>query len=165
MSLAEVRDQIATKIQSLIEDTGLSHFATSAGESDRWYWAAPLLLDRYDESTRKQTEEWLQEVDETDIADFFGTGKDEQRRGEASSKEKHFAEFRKCSENPNEAGLGTLPADLPIVLADMAIASPANVALRSFCDQVEHGDEIERCLLYTSPSPRDKRQSRMPSSA
>ena len=24
---------------------------------------------------------------------------------------------------------------------------------------------IDRCLLYTSPSPRDKRQSRMPSSA
>ena len=26
-------------------------------------------------------------------------------------------------------------------------------------------NEIELCLLYTSPSPRDKRQSRMPSSA
>ena len=26
-------------------------------------------------------------------------------------------------------------------------------------------DEFESCLLYTSPSPRDKRQSRMPSSA
>ena len=25
--------------------------------------------------------------------------------------------------------------------------------------------EVEVCLLYTSPSPRDKRQSRMPSSA
>ena len=25
--------------------------------------------------------------------------------------------------------------------------------------------ELEDCLLYTSPSPRDKRQSRMPSSA
>ena len=25
--------------------------------------------------------------------------------------------------------------------------------------------EFEACLLYTSPSPRDKRQSRMPSSA
>ena len=25
--------------------------------------------------------------------------------------------------------------------------------------------EIKTCLLYTSPSPRDKRQSRMPSSA
>ena len=26
-------------------------------------------------------------------------------------------------------------------------------------------DQAHRCLLYTSPSPRDKRQSRMPSSA
>ena len=27
------------------------------------------------------------------------------------------------------------------------------------------GDKLSSCLLYTSPSPRDKRQSRMPSSA
>ena len=27
------------------------------------------------------------------------------------------------------------------------------------------GDGTTTCLLYTSPSPRDKRQSRMPSSA
>ena len=33
--------------------------------------------------------------------------------------------------------------------------------------EVDIGDEYGRnsCLLYTSPSPRDKRQSRMPSSA
>ena len=29
----------------------------------------------------------------------------------------------------------------------------------------EHEDSTGGCLLYTSPSPRDKRQSRMPSSA
>ena len=28
-----------------------------------------------------------------------------------------------------------------------------------------HGSDMSNCLLYTSPSPRDKRQSRMPSSA
>ena len=28
-----------------------------------------------------------------------------------------------------------------------------------------NADDFEGCLLYTSPSPRDKRQSRMPSSA
>ena len=28
-----------------------------------------------------------------------------------------------------------------------------------------HRGEVYTCLLYTSPSPRDKRQSRMPSSA
>ena len=27
------------------------------------------------------------------------------------------------------------------------------------------GENVSACLLYTSPSPRDKRQSRMPSSA
>ena len=30
---------------------------------------------------------------------------------------------------------------------------------------LEFGDSYLTCLLYTSPSPRDKRQSRMPSSA
>ena len=29
----------------------------------------------------------------------------------------------------------------------------------------QQGDKLSNCLLYTSPSPRDKRQSRMPSSA
>ena len=30
---------------------------------------------------------------------------------------------------------------------------------------IDVGEEYNNCLLYTSPSPRDKRQSRMPSSA
>ena len=30
---------------------------------------------------------------------------------------------------------------------------------------IKIGDRNKGCLLYTSPSPRDKRQSRMPSSA
>ena len=37
---------------------------------------------------------------------------------------------------------------------------------KTFEDIVERFSERNRdCLLYTSPSPRDKRQSRMPSSA
>ena len=30
---------------------------------------------------------------------------------------------------------------------------------------IQEFDRLDACLLYTSPSPRDKRQSRMPSSA
>ena len=33
------------------------------------------------------------------------------------------------------------------------------------CDGIENCVQYIGCLLYTSPSPRDKRQSRMPSSA
>ena len=32
-------------------------------------------------------------------------------------------------------------------------------------DESSRDIEVTYCLLYTSPSPRDKRQSRMPSSA
>ena len=32
-------------------------------------------------------------------------------------------------------------------------------------DEIANGTDPKICLLYTSPSPRDKRQSRMPSSA
>ena len=37
--------------------------------------------------------------------------------------------------------------------------------LNRYQDSIEDGSEAGSCLLYTSPSPRDKRQSRMPSSA
>ena len=44
-------------------------------------------------------------------------------------------------------------------------ASPVNISgTTNYETQVWVNDE-ETCLLYTSPSPRDKRQSRMPSSA
>ena len=38
-------------------------------------------------------------------------------------------------------------------------------ALGEGVTEVAIGDRVFACLLYTSPSPRDKRQSRMPSSA
>ena len=37
-----------------------------------------------------------------------------------------------------------------------------NKSARRFADQ---RDSIQGCLLYTSPSPRDRQKSRMPSSA
>src|SRR5678810_1111521 len=35
----------------------------------------------------------------------------------------------------------------------------------SFASGIKHGTHIHTCLLYTSPSPRDRQKSRMPSSA
>ena len=42
--------------------------------------------------------------------------------------------------------------------------SPYAAAYRNMA-QIEREEQARACLLYTSPSPRDKRQSRMPSSA
>ena len=45
-----------------------------------------------------------------------------------------------------------------------ALAEPTEVPLTQEV-QGEHIDEVRSCLLYTSPSPRDRTRSRMPSSA
>ena len=55
----------------------------------------------------------------------------------------------------------------PIIFQDSDVEMKDRVdALETAVDDaVDHGLTPECCLLYTSPSPRDKRQSRMPSSA
>ena len=68
-------------------------------------------------------------------------------------------------------------AGFKVGLLDADIYGPSQSRMMGFADDVRpdvidekllvpleaHG--IKSCLLYTSPSPRDKRQSRMPSSA
>ena len=50
-----------------------------------------------------------------------------------------------------------------IALSDVTLLPPITTAEKYFCIGVNYANR--NCLLYTSPSPRDKRQSRMPSSA
>ena len=52
----------------------------------------------------------------------------------------------------------------PGVIARKSVDQPVQIGLKSIDSMVPIG-RGQRCLLYTSPSPRDKRQSRMPSSA
>ena len=55
----------------------------------------------------------------------------------------------------------------------LALLKADNERLNKITDQLnvdlkkseEYGDELRACLLYTSPSPRDRQKSRMPSSA
>ena len=55
-------------------------------------------------------------------------------------------------------------------VVDCQWACPAHTPVPAYIRHIANGEYSEayllnRCLLYTSPSPRDKRQSRMPSSA
>ena len=57
----------------------------------------------------------------------------------------------------------TRPSMLP---ANSRPKEPNTTHMAEDIDEVEAPDElIEDCLLYTSPSPRDRQKSRMPSSA
>ena len=71
--------------------------------------------------------------------------------------------IRRCGEPALDAGCGTGRLLLPLLRSGMDIdGSDVSEDMLTWC---AHRAEAEGCLLYTSPSPRDKRQSRMPSSA
>ena len=59
------------------------------------------------------------------------------------------------------AAAGEVPVGALIVRDGELLGAGHNQPIAA-CDATAHA---EICLLYTSPSPRDKRQSRMPSSA
>ena len=66
---------------------------------------------------------------------------------------------------PREIHMGRLPRLLLTVFERKGVAGHQGLARDhlAYCDLA--ADRQQSCLLYTSPSPRDKRQSRMPSSA
>ena len=55
--------------------------------------------------------------------------------------------------------------DVSEFLVNLGAIGPVSFDERGLLGFAFHPDYASNCLLYTSPSPRDKRQSRMPSSA
>ena len=51
------------------------------------------------------------------------------------------------------------------IIPESRLNSQAAEIYEKIKEKEKMSDDKETCLLYTSPSPRDKRQSRMPSSA
>jgi len=151
MSLSDLRVKVAAKIKKLIDEAELRRFGRAAGEEDRWYWAAPLLLDRAS-SVKEPLSSWLADVNAGNSY-FFRTDGDQRSDKEvSSSKEKHFEEFVRCFENPMHAGLGPFPKDLVEVLADIAIGSPAIVALRCIADHYAPDFEDRAHFAFKSAS-------------
>ena len=58
-----------------------------------------------------------------------------------------------------------LAAHIIKAVVEQSGVDPTSIADVYFGAANQAGEDNRNCLLYTSPSPRDKRQSRMPSSA
>ncbi len=126
----QLRQNAADAIRREIERAQLGQYATKHGDGERWYWAAPVLLDRASRQFQRTPTDWFwvdgAEEDPWERLTFFRGATEN-----ASAKERHFARLRECFKDPQNAGLGPLPKDLAEVLADLALGSPAVLTLRS----------------------------------
>ena len=77
--------------------------------------------------------------------------------------EKVFIKIEKWNLYLGDAGLARHLAIECISNKDEAPLDAAKLSLKAI--NVKVGDGVNSCLLYTSPSPRDRTRSRMPSSA
>jgi len=145
LTLEQLRVQTTEALRREINKAKLGQYSTKGGDSERWYWAAPLLLDRSGKRLEPTLKEWFWEGqpqhDPWGRKTFFRGAAEN-----ASAKEKHFEHLKQCWSDPDSAGLGTVPEDLAEVLADLALGSPAVLTLRSlrrmFPDQ-----HVSDCLV------------------
>jgi hypothetical protein len=147
-TLGGLRMQAAASIRTLLESADLVHYITPDGEADRWYWAAPLLLDRSNASFREAAARWLatQRIDggnaqEGEGADTAEGGETEEQTG---AKGDHFRYLRECLEDPARIGLGAMPDGLADVLADLALGSPAIISLRGLGRMFPQEEAVSR---------------------
>jgi hypothetical protein len=125
-ALDALRQLLAERMRKLIDQAQLSKYEDPNAPSERWYWAAPILLDHADTALRPKLSHWLKNEDFQTKSTFF-----DPKDGEQRGKKTHFLSLLNAFESPKELRLGPMPTDLPEVLADMAIGSPAIVALRT----------------------------------
>ena len=126
LTLDQLRQALRTRIAERIKEAGLSRYETAKGSSERWYWAAPLLLDHADRTCNTAIKHWLNDDGFQAESQFL-----QSQDAEHSGKSRHFAAFRDAFMSPAEILLGRMPEDLPDVLADMVLGSPAIAALRT----------------------------------
>ena len=126
-SIEQLRDEVGARVADAIEP--LVRDAPTSGTFDqRWYWAAPLLLDR------KQWPKAVEFLLDTSNAWYFQGNQRDDEVGDRSTEglHAHLDEARAMVAAGTKA-LGRPPGDLAEVLTDLAVGGPAQCALRMIC--------------------------------
>ncbi|MBN1566820.1 MAG: hypothetical protein JXA73_03170 [Acidobacteria bacterium] len=128
ISMGEIRNILIDRINKMIEDAKLFQYENRDGSPDKWYWAAPALLDHSDMRLRRRISYWLCDPNFVEQSSAFQWASADR---EESGKRIHVKMFHEAFQNPDKLKLGRMPRDLPEVLADITLGSPAVVSLRT----------------------------------
>lgn len=128
-SLDTILNEIEIKIRNQFNNLNLKQYVSSKGESDKWYWAAQLLLDYKSSFQDKYSiEDLLRDISNPEIES------EDYQKGEgltSENEEHHIQKLTDFVKDPHSFNLGPIPEDLFKILAYICLASPAVVFLRS----------------------------------
>lgn len=142
-SINSIRDKIRSEIKALIRKFDLQRFEDEEGEPSRWYWAAPLLLDKFNKDARATIEEWIHSQSLPGYSNIDPEAKEDSHE-EKTSENEHFHAFYKAFAEPEAIGLGKMPDDLEDVITDMVLGSPAVSALRALREYFSSSADISK---------------------
>lgn len=129
-SITDIINDLSTKISREFYKLKLDRFINKEGTSDRWYWAAPLLLDKYKYLNTLDMVTLLEELVTNDISiNSDNYEKDEEVTGK--NEKLHIEDMIDSFNNPDKIRLGTIPDKLFDNLALICISSPSICFARS----------------------------------
>jgi len=128
----------------------LKNLADVEGTTDeRWYWAAPILLDEVYAKTDLQLIDSELSV-KWSCRDDPEEGNDTIEQDEHTHFDQHVEKFKEiiCKYRAGNLKLGKMPDDLCEVLSILAIAGPATCALRAFSRSSNNSNESLKNPIY-----------------
>jgi len=128
--IGDIIIDLSNAIKSEFYKLKLNRFITKEGISDRWNWAAPLLLDKFKYLNNLDMVTLLKELITNDISiNSDNYDKDEEVTGK--NEKLHIEDLKDSFEYPDKIGLGPIPDDLFNNLAIMCVGSPSLCFVRS----------------------------------
>ncbi|MCB0532015.1 MAG: helicase [Saprospiraceae bacterium] len=125
--------ELANKISKQFDRLQLRRFVDKEGESDRWYWAAPVLLDHFRPGPDTEKPLALLNTLVKHQQSIHSEQYDPTEDGEVTggNEKKHIQDLITFLKNPEYLRLGSVPDDLFEVLAHICLAAPAVAFLRA----------------------------------
>lgn len=135
-SIDQLIEKLSEQIEEKFNSLNLVRFVGKGGESERWFWAAPLLLDKFINNQDIDIENNIKSLLKNEISIVNKNyAKGEEITGK--NEKKHVGDLIAAYQSPESIGLGPIPQDLFQTLALMCLASPSICFLRSIRKSID----------------------------
>lgn len=147
-SISEIIESLTEKIKNEFCRLNLQRFADEQGTSERWYWAAALLFDKFIYGSETNFEKLLPHLIKSGVSIHSDSyKKDEEVTGE--NEKLHILDFINSFKSPEQIGLGPIPDDLFKTLALICLSSPSICFLRALKKQLKTEYEAAFISAYS----------------